>query len=225
MSMSDWFKSLFRKREVPTPKVVVVDSSPSLMEDDPVPERVEEILVSIQKAPDTVAPVDLTKPNRDLTLIHPVLAKKLEMALAECHSKGLMVYVFEGLRSYERQDLLYAQGRTAPGKIVTRAKAGQSWHNFGLAVDLVFDGDAREGIQWSWAGSYKNPKLTDDKRDHYTQVGTILEAHGLEWAGRWTKFPETPHFQLTNLMSLASAQKLYSDGGLPAVWDEVWKKV
>lgn len=33
--------------------------------------------------------------------------------------------------------MLYAQGRTTPGKIVTNAKPGQSAHNFGLAVDLA----------------------------------------------------------------------------------------
>ena len=33
------------------------------------------------------------------------------------------------LRTFAEQDKLFAQGRTAPGKIVTRARGGQSYHN------------------------------------------------------------------------------------------------
>lgn len=47
--------------------------------------------------------------------------------------------VTEGYRSGARQDQLYAQGRTRPGEIVTNAKAGQSAHNYGLAVDITSD--------------------------------------------------------------------------------------
>ena len=43
--------------------------------------------------------------------------------------------VLEGLRSQERQDELYAQGRTKPGPIVTWVKVGT--HTSGTAVDLV----------------------------------------------------------------------------------------
>ena len=43
--------------------------------------------------------------------------------------------VLEGLRSQERQDELYAQGRTKPGPIVTWVKVGT--HTNGTAVDLV----------------------------------------------------------------------------------------
>ena len=37
----------------------------------------------------------------------------------------------------EEQAMLYAQGRSRPGKIVTQAKPGQSYHNYGLAFDWV----------------------------------------------------------------------------------------
>jgi len=35
----------------------------------------------------------------------------------------------------EEQAALYAIGRTAPGKIVTKARPGESYHNHGLAYD------------------------------------------------------------------------------------------
>lgn len=54
------------------------------------------------------------------------------------------VYVVEGKRSKERQEQLYAQGRTKPGKIVTWTL--NSKHIDGLAVDLA---PMVEGaIQW-----------------------------------------------------------------------------
>lgn len=43
----------------------------------------------------------------------------------------------DGERSYARQAELYAQGRSKPGPIVTRAKPGQSPHQYGLARDLT----------------------------------------------------------------------------------------
>ena len=41
------------------------------------------------------------------------------------------------LRTLKEQDDIYAQGHTKKGEIVTDAKAGQSYHNYGLAVDIV----------------------------------------------------------------------------------------
>lgn len=42
---------------------------------------------------------------------------------------------YSGLRTPEKQDELYAQGRTAPGGIVTNAKGGESAHQYGCAND------------------------------------------------------------------------------------------
>ncbi len=55
--------------------------------------------------------------------------------------EGLGLLVTQGLRTWAEQDALYAKGRTIPpiGKlfVVTKARGGQSWHNFGLAFDIV----------------------------------------------------------------------------------------
>jgi len=37
----------------------------------------------------------------------------------------------------EEQTALFAIGRSAPGKVVTKARAGESFHNYGLAFDWV----------------------------------------------------------------------------------------
>src|SRR5947209_4113201 len=72
-----------------------------------------------------------------LAAIFPGLALKIQQLAAQLEDEGTLIRVTQGLRTVEEQDALYAQGRTAPGKIVTNCPGGLSYHNFGLAVDCV----------------------------------------------------------------------------------------
>lgn len=108
-------------------------------------------------------------------------------------SKGVTVEVISGLRSWAAQAALFAQGRTKPGRIVTKARPGSSWHNYGLAIDL---------------GLFKNGVYLDEKQPSqadklYAEIGKLAEDHGIEWAGNWKSFKETPHFQVTFGKTLA----------------------
>jgi peptidoglycan L-alanyl-D-glutamate endopeptidase CwlK len=107
--------------------------------------------------------------------------RPLARALVEkAASNGIRVRVISGHRSYEEQDELYAQGRTKPGAIVTRAKGGYSNHNFGLAFDVgVFEG---------------NRYLPESPK--YKAVGALGMELGLEWGGSWRSLVDEPHFQL-----------------------------
>jgi peptidoglycan LD-endopeptidase CwlK len=108
--------------------------------------------------------------------VHPIARMLVQKAAAN----GIEIRVISGLRSYEEQDALYAQGRTAPGKIVTNARGGFSNHNFGIAFDVgVFSG-----------GKY----LTESPM--YKAVGVLGQELGLEWGGNWTSIVDEPHFQL-----------------------------
>lgn len=93
--------------------------------------------------------IDPTRPNRNIYLLYPKLLDNLILALDHVDQSGMKAYAFETVRFHERQAWLYAQGRTRPGRVITRAKPGYSWHEYGLAVDLVFDASPRDGIQWS----------------------------------------------------------------------------
>lgn len=53
------------------------------------------------------------------------------------NGKRILPYIYEGNRSLERQQQLWNQGRTTSGKIITMAKPGDSYHNYGLAFDWV----------------------------------------------------------------------------------------
>ena len=116
-----------------------------------------------------------------MTGLKPELQVRTEQLISEMFKRGHAVMVFQGFRSFEEQDYLYAQGRTRRGAIVTNAKAGQSNHNYGTAVDIVFLVNGNP----SWDNSHP-----------WSLLGEVGEAVGLEWGGNWTGFVDRPHFQL-----------------------------
>lgn len=98
------------------------------------------------------------------------------------------------LRTFAEQNAIYAQGRTrlfdANGNrlgIVTKAKGGQSIHNYGLALDIVLINNR----QASWQ---TNIDFDKDGRADWMEVVNIFKANGWEWGGDW-KFKDRPHFQ------------------------------
>lgn len=103
---------------------------------------------------------------------------------------GHPIKVTDDYRSIDEQNELYAQGRTKPGKIVTNAKGGESFHNWRCAFDVVFVAGNTVTYEGPW--------------DTVGKVGEIL---GLEWGGRWTSFQDRPHFQFTAGYSLEDFQK------------------
>lgn len=89
---------------------------------------------------------------------------------------GQPIRITEGLRTMERQTELYNQGRTTSGKIVTNAKAGESFHNYGVAFDVVF---TKAGYNGDWE-----------------TLGKIGKALGLEWGGDFKGLVDKPHFEM-----------------------------
>ncbi len=124
---------------------------------------------------------------------------------------SLSIQVTQGLRSWNEQDALYAQGRTTPGPIVTNAPGGTSWHNLGLACDIVPE-DITPG-QPDW--NISNPA--------WTRIISVGESLGLVSGSEWRTFKDYPHFQLTGRFGVNpddEVRKLFRDGGIMAVWQE-----
>ncbi len=97
---------------------------------------------------------------------------------------GVKLLVSETYRTNERQDELYAQGRTTPGNIITNAVGGASPHNYGLALDVV----QMTNGQADWSDS---AQITP-------QIAAVGKAQGFEWGGEWKgSFQDYPHFQMT----------------------------
>lgn len=114
--------------------------------------------------------------------LQPLVRRKAELVVKEMASLGHTVHVFEGFRSKARQDELYAQGRTTAGNVVTNAKGGESLHNYGVAVDIVFGPKGKP----SW-----NPK------EPWKLLGSVGKKYGFEWGGDWSKFTDLPHLEMT----------------------------
>ena len=134
--------------------------------------------------------------SRDIKELHPTVRTMALDLQMRCRALGVDLLITSTYRDYESQDALYAQGRTAPGHIVTNAKGGFSFHNFRVAFDVV---PLRNGKP-VWDTTGENGKL-------WQEIGELGEKCGLEWAGRWTgKLRESAHFQWTNGLTLHDLQ-------------------
>lgn len=115
------------------------------------------------------------------------------------------------LRTFAEQDALYAQGRSKPGAIVTKARGGQSYHNYGLAIDivLILDKDLNGTFETaSWDEKIDTDK---DKQADWMEIVGIFKRHGWEWGGDW-RFQDTPHFQKTFGKSVNELLALHNSG-------------
>lgn len=110
-----------------------------------------------------------------------------------CAEQGIDVIFTSTHRDHEAQDALYAIGRTLPGKIVTKARGGDSFHNWQCAFDFV---------------PIVAGKAVWDDDALWARCGAIGESVGLEWGGNWTRFKDRPHFQNTRGMTIA----MFKDG-------------
>ena len=129
--------------------------------------------------------------SRNIDDLHHHVANLCRAFVMRCEEEGIDVLITSTHRDHEAQAALYAQGRTRPGRKVTNARAGQSWHNWRCAFDFV---------------PIVNGKARWDDLDTFKRCGEIAESLGLEWAGRWTRFPEMAHCQFTGGLTLADFQ-------------------
>jgi len=87
-------------------------------------------------------PVSPDKRYTSLDLLHPRIRDKVTKLISDLTAANVPMKVFESFRSPERQAFLYSKGRFPPnqnmGK-VTKAQAWHSYHQYGLAVDMVID--------------------------------------------------------------------------------------
>jgi peptidoglycan L-alanyl-D-glutamate endopeptidase CwlK len=129
--------------------------------------------------------------SRSIDDLHPAVADKARAFVTACADASIDVLITSTYRDHDSQAALYAQGRTAPGHIVTNAQPGQSWHNWRLAFDFV---------------PIVNGKAQWDDTELFRRCGEIAESVGLEWAGRWRSFRELAHCQYTGGLTLADLQ-------------------
>lgn len=150
--------------------------------------------------------------TKEIDKLIPSLQVKANELIRLCHCANVAILVYSGLRTFVEQNAEYAKGRTilktADGKRqakVTKAMAGQSYHNYGLAFDCapVVNGK----IDWSGTSS------------PWRSLGALGKSLGLTWGGDW-KMKDLPHFEYRNGVhwsALLAAYKL-SNGDLRKCW-------
>lgn len=143
----------------------------------------------------------------DWNLIHPYVALRAKQVLKEMEDSGNPFWFYEGYRSPEKQKELYDQGRTKPGKIVTWAEPGFSWHQYGLALDGAFIPD--EKIKDPWSG--KRP---------WDLYGELASKNGFSWGGDW-KRKDKPHIQIILPIDIKALYTTHKDLTLAHVWDHL----
>ena len=130
--------------------------------------------------------------RRSLSDLNPKVAALCSSFINKCKEQHIDIIITSTYRDTESQNALYAQGRTAPGKKVTNAKGGQSFHNWKVAFDFC---------------PLVNGKPNWSDVALYTKCGEIAESVGLEWAGRWKTFKELAHCQYTGGLTLHDFQQ------------------
>lgn len=132
------------------------------------------------------------KSTANLRSIHPVLLAGTNVLIQRCYTKGIPIVITQGMRTFAEQNVLYAQGRSKPGTIITNARGGSSYHNYGLAVDfalLLPDGNA---VSWDMKRDGDQ-----DKKADWQEVVAEAKQLGFEWGGDWTTFQDYSHLQMT----------------------------
>ena len=115
------------------------------------------------------------------------------------------------LRTFQEQNNIYAKGRTElydnKGNrlgVVTRAKGGQSFHNYGLSIDIVLiDG---KSASWNTTKDFDGDGIAD-----WNEIVKIFKKHDWEWGGDW-KRKDLPHFQKIFGYTWQELLAKYNDG-------------
>ncbi|MDR7079801.1 peptidoglycan L-alanyl-D-glutamate endopeptidase CwlK [Neobacillus niacini] len=134
------------------------------------------------------------------TELHPIVRERSDQLVQQSAAKGIVIMITDDFRSSEDQDRLYEKGRTAEGNIVTHAKGGESYHNFGLAVDFAIKTPTEEVI---WDMQYDG---NQNGKGDWNEVVELAKALGFEWGGDWSQFKDYPHLQMNFGLTLAELQ-------------------
>lgn len=134
--------------------------------------------------------------DNNINILHPKVIGYASDFINYCdREKNVKLRVYSSYRSIKEQNDLYAQGRTIDGKIVTNAKGGYSYHNYGLAIDLV---EIKDGVAL-W------------KNERWLEIGSWGRSFGFEWGGDFKKIKDNPHFQMSFGYTVQKLLRLHTE--------------
>ncbi len=150
--------------------------------------------------------------DQRIALVHPKIRAKAIEFIVRCQNElGKTFRVSSSLRTIKEQNELYAQGRTQaqlnakglngvtakPEKLqVTKVIGGYSYHNYGLAIDVV---------------EIKSGKAIWNQTD-WKPIVAIAKQLGFKWGGDWKSFKDLPHFQITFGKTASQLLEIYMQG-------------
>ena len=112
---------------------------------------------------------------RDINELSTLAQTACKLFLATCKARGINIFITETYRSQDRQDYLYAQGRTREGNVVTWTRSSR--HTSRRAWDIACNGN----------------KLYDTAM--LKKAGEVAKDLGITWGGTWST-PDMPHFEI-----------------------------
>lgn len=125
--------------------------------------------------------------------LHPAVRQEVIDTITEIEKtsfpESVKIRIVQGLRTIEYQNELYAQGRTKPGNIVTKAKGGSSFHNYGLAIDFAIMYDDKN-ISWDIEADKDHDGVKD-----WSEIVNAFKAKGWAWGGDWHSLKDYPHLE------------------------------
>lgn len=133
--------------------------------------------------------------------LHPIVEEKRDQLVAEAAEIGIDVVITDGYRSPGEQDILHSQGRSMSGNVVTYAEGGESYHNYGLAIDYALRLDDGS-VVWDITRDDNGNGESD-----WFEVADIGKKLGFDWGGDWQRFKDYPHLEMTFGLSIRELQQ------------------
>lgn len=150
--------------------------------------------------------------SRRIEDLHPDLQWRVRACVDAWRLAGYDVLITCTWRSSQEQDVLFAQGRTTPGRVVTQARGGESDHNYvspitkipaSLAFDFV---PLRNGkLVWGTSGDGIDDDPSDDQKDDlelWQRCAAVAKEFGLVWYGE----PGSPFREFAHLRHQAAKE-------------------
>lgn len=119
-----------------------------------------------------------------IKLLHPIIRDEVLNAYYELFDNNIYIRITQSFRSFDEQNKLYEQGRSTPGIIITKAKPGLSYHNYGLAFDFCLINPIDQTISWDW------------KSQAWSSTVQLFKDLNYKWGGDFPgKFKDYPHLE------------------------------
>lgn len=145
--------------------------------------------------------------------LHPKVRNEVVALIDKAEAgfpNNMCIRIVQGLRTIDEQNALYAQGRTKPGKKVTNAPGGKSYHNYGLAIDFAIlkdkDGNGTyETLSWDTKEDFDKDGVKD-----WMEVVKVFKDAGWKWGGDFSSIKDDPHFEKAFGYKVSELMALYN---------------